>query len=67
MKPVIIFENQHYTACEWNGGLIITHNRKRGGKHLVAGEQATIWIDAIKTALDRTEANTLCRVFLFNE
>ncbi|CAA2141622.1 hypothetical protein [Hyphomicrobium sp. ghe19] len=65
MKPEVIFENQHYQACGWKGSLIISHKRKRGGKQLV-GDQAATWIDAIKTAMDRDEANALCRVFLSN-
>lgn len=64
MKPEIIFENQHYQACVWKGNLIVTYKRKRGGKQLVAGKQADEWIDAIKTAIDRDEANALCRGFL---
>lgn len=64
MKPEVIFENQHYQACVWEGALIISHKRKRGGKQLVAGKQADEWIDAIKTAIDASEANALCRGFL---
>jgi hypothetical protein len=60
----VIFENQHYAACTMrDGSLVITHKRKRGGKRLV-GDQAPVWIEAIKTADDASEANDLCRVFL---
>ena len=59
----VIFDNQHYTACEFNGGLIVTRKRKRGGVHLI-GDQAPIWIDAIKTAIDASEANAMCREVL---
>lgn len=60
MRPQIIFQNQHYTACEFKGSLIVTNNRKGGGKQLV-GPQAAEWIEAIRTALDAREANDLCR------
>lgn len=57
----VIFDNQHYTACELrDGSLVVTHKRKRGGVHLVA-TTAGQWIDAIKTAIDACEANALCR------
>lgn len=63
-QPAIIFKNQHYTACILrDGALVVTHNRKRGGKHLVGAHAAT-WIDAIVTALDKSEANDLCRTLL---
>lgn len=67
MTSQVIFENQHYTACAMgDGSLIVTHNHKRNGqqgKRLI-GTQAPVWIDAIRTALDTTEANDLCRAFL---
>jgi hypothetical protein len=60
----VIFQNQHYSACAMrDGSLVITHKRKRGGKRLI-GDQAKIWINAIETATDASEANDLCRVFL---
>lgn len=60
----LLFKNQHYSACVLrDGSLVITHNRKQGGKRLV-GSQAAVWIDAIKTAIDSDEANALCRGFL---
>jgi hypothetical protein len=60
----VVFENQHYSACHMrDGSLIVTHKRKQGGKRLT-GPQALDWIAAIETALDASEANTLCRVFL---
>lgn len=63
-SSTIIFENQHYAACAMrDGSLVITHKRKRGGKQLV-GDQAPIWIEAIKTAGNASEANDLCRAFL---
>lgn len=64
MKSRVIFENQHYTACAMrDGSLIVTHKRKQGGKRLT-GDKVAEWIDAITNALDASEANDLCRVFL---
>jgi hypothetical protein len=60
----IIFDNQHYTACELrDGSLVVTHKRKRGGVRLI-GSEAAIWLDAIKTVLDASEGNALCRVIV---
>ena len=59
-----IFENQHYHACTIRGAtLVVTHKRKKHGRQGVqlVGPQAAEWIDAIKTALDKDEANALCR------
>lgn len=61
----VIFENSHYQACAFNGpngnqSLIVSRNRKQGGKHLI-GPQAAKWIEAIRTAIDADEANALCR------
>ncbi len=59
----IIFQNQHYTACAMrDGSLVVTHKRKQGRR--LTGPSVAEWIDAIATALDASEANDLCRVFL---
>jgi hypothetical protein len=64
VKSRVIFQNQHYTACHMrDGALVVTHNRKRGGRRLV-GPQVAEWVAALETALDPSEANDLCRVFL---
>lgn len=42
--------------------LVIT--RPRGGGVMVGGEQAITWRDAIKTAINKSEANALCRALL---
>lgn len=64
MTTELLFKNQHYSACVLcDGSLVISYNRKRGGKRLV-GEQAKVWIEAIRLALDSAEANALCRGFL---
>ena len=60
----VIFANQYYTACDMgDGSIVVTRNRKRGGKRLT-GHEAKTWIEAIKTAIDDKEANALCRGFL---
>ena len=69
-QATVIFKNQHYTACEIQAQdrltLCVTHNHKRHGRQGVylVGEQAAEWIDAIKTAMDASEANLLCRAVL---
>jgi len=63
MKSRIIFQNQHYTACAMRDGSLVVSHRKQGGKRLT-GDQVPVWIDAIANALDASEANDLCRVFL---
>lgn len=63
-KSYVLFKNQYYTACHMrDGSLIVTRNRKPGGKRLV-GKQVPVWVEAIKTAIDTAEANALCRAFL---
>lgn len=38
--------------------IIVTNNRKQSGKCLI-GEEASIWIELIKTALDNKECHNL--------
>ncbi len=66
MKSKVIFQNQHYTACHMrDGSLIVTHNRKQGGKRMAAGHpQLAEWLEALGQTLDAAEGNQLCRVFL---
>lgn len=60
----VIYNGPHFTACEMKGGsLIVTKNRKQEGR-CVTGEDASHWINAIKTALDNKEADLICRVIL---
>lgn len=64
MQPTILFKNAHYTACALkNGSLIVSSNRRQYGKQLT-GENATQWIDAIKTAVDPSEAHALCKAII---
>lgn len=62
-KPVILYRGTHYTACEYKNSLIVTHNRKGGGRQLI-GPCAKEWIEAIKTAIDPKEAHELCRAIV---
>lgn len=64
----MIFKNRVYTAWELkNGTLLVERNvKKEGGRngcHLV-GENAPVWIENIKTAIDSKEASMLCRALL---
>ena len=59
MNSTVIFRSSIYTACAMrDGALIVTKNRTMQGRKL---EQASEWIDAIKTAIDVREGAALCR------
>lgn len=45
------------------GALLVITRPKGGGKY-IEGEEATHWAEHIKTALDKTEANALCKAIL---
>lgn len=64
MKPRIIFKGTHYTACAMkDGSLIVTSNRKQGGKCL-KGPQAQEWIDAIEQEDDKDIQHELCKAVI---
>ena len=42
--------------------LVIT--RPKGGGKYITGEDATEWAEHIRTAIDKSEANALCRAIL---
>lgn len=66
MRTKTIFKNAHYTACTIdNDKLVVTSNRTNKGVQLV-GENAPVWIDSIKEAVDKKEASMLCRAVLGN-
>lgn len=66
-KTIIIFKNQHYTACKMrDGSLVVTRNNKQQGRRVLP-EGAKIWIDSINGAVlfgDTGEANALCRAIV---
>lgn len=57
----IIFENSHYKALELRGPCLSVTNKRTGRESVLVGENAPIWIDNIKTAIDSKEASMLCR------
>lgn len=59
-----IHRGAHYEAFTLKGGLIV-HKRgnTNGGRYLI-GSQAPQWIEAIQTALDSREADSLCKAIL---
>lgn len=59
-----IYSGAHYEAFVVKGALIVTHRRKRGGKHFLASPKTAEFIDAIRTAIDNEEAAALCRALL---
>lgn len=59
-----IHQGAHYQAFTLKGSLIVhKRNQTQGGKQLI-GDQAPIWIEAIKTAIDKKEADLLCKAIL---
>lgn len=63
-KSKVIYEGAHYTACAMSDGkLVVSRNRKGGGKYL-DGAEAAKWTEVIRTAHDATEAHMLCRAIL---
>lgn len=72
MKPEIIYKGRHYTACvipQASGSLLaVTRNKplKNGqrGRYIKACDGAAEWIDAIRTAVDKSEAHALCHAVL---
>ncbi len=61
MKSTIIFKSPHFTAYEMSdGSLIVTKDKTQEGRRLI-GENALVWIESIKTAIDAKEAHVLCR------
>ena len=60
-KTKLIHKGTHYSACVLAcGDLVVTSNRKQRGIRLT-GADAVEWIDAIATAIDSAEAESLCR------
>ena len=56
-----IIHSGRYTASYHAGVLVV--EGKQGGRYMT-GEQADHWAEAIKTAIDKTEANALCKAIL---
>lgn len=65
MQSAIIHKGTFYTACTVNDSLVVTKNRNQQGR-IVVGDTAKEFIDAIKSAIDSNEAETLCKC-LFNQ
>lgn len=57
----LLFQNQHYAASAMRDGSLIVQNLRRGVGVRLVGPQASVWIDAISTAIDRDEASALCK------
>lgn len=60
-QSTVIFESGFFTACAMSDGSLIVQNKKTGKGSRLIGENAPHWIDNIKTAIDKKEANMLCR------
>ena len=61
-----IYKSRNYTAClSDTAGLIVQSTRKAGGVRMPASHpQFADYVDGIKTAIDATEADALCRALL---
>jgi len=59
-KSQVIFKSAHYTACAMRDGSLIVTNRAGKGRRMI-GENAPVWIESIRTAIDAKEASLLCR------
>lgn len=61
MQSQVIFENQHYVASHMKDGSLIVQKKRTGKGYRLIGENAAIWADSIKTAIDSSEASYLCK------
>lgn len=57
----VIFENGHYVASLMRDGSLIVQKKRTGKGYRLIGENAAIWGDNIRTAIDKAEASALCR------
>ena len=57
----VIFENGHYIASAMRDGSLIVQKKRTGKGYRLIGENAAVWIDSIRTAIDKSEAAALCR------
>ena len=61
----VLYTSNRYTACLIGPGLVIQDNYHGTGKLLpTTHPQYADYIEAIETALDKAEADMICRVFL---
>lgn len=60
-KSEVIFENAHYVASYMRDGALIVQKKRTGKGFRLVGENAAVWADSIRTAIDKQEAATLCR------
>jgi hypothetical protein len=65
MSAYTIHQSAYYTANLMSCGLVIESTRKQGGvvlrhDHVQFGE----YVDALRTAIDDSEADALCRALL---
>jgi hypothetical protein len=60
-----IHNSGRYNACVVRAGLVVQSHRTGTGKLLpCVHPQYTDWVEGIETALDKQEADALCRAFL---
>ena len=60
-----IYNSGKYSASVHSFGLVVQNHRTGTGKMLpVSHDQYSDYVEAIETAMDSTEADTLCRALL---
>jgi len=62
IKSEVIFENGHYSACYMADGSLIVQKKRTGKGYRLIGENAAVWTNSIRNAVDKQEAALLCRV-----
>lgn len=63
-KSTVIFDSAAYVACAMRDGSLIVQRKQTDrpqGVRIAPGESANAWAEAIRTALDASEAAALCR------
>ena len=58
----LIHQHGHYCACVLPDNSLTVQNIHTGKGKLLKPEQSQEWIDAIETAIDKNEANAICKV-----
>ena len=65
MSAYTIHESQYYAAHLMSCGLVIESKRKQGGINLPHNHpQFAEYVDALRTAIDDSEGDALCRALL---
>ncbi len=64
MTQIVQIHKCRYEAFTFHNNLIVHRTGKTTGGKYLTGDSAKTWTDAIKTAIDNSEADALCRAIL---